>query len=81
MKNEVRIKPSYTCQDCSAVHYAPMLRDDLWLAIAKDPKGMLCSWCMERILGRELKPEDLSPCRGNDAALFMMLKRRGNETD
>jgi hypothetical protein len=64
----------WRCGDCKRSLYrhriAPMLHDDVWQAVAAHDVGRrLCDAClrhrMRRVLGRELRFEDITACRFN----------------
>jgi len=63
----------WRCGDCKGsldkLRSAPMVRDDLWRAIACDRDRRLCDAClrhrMRRVLGRTLCLDDLTTCRFN----------------
>ena len=62
------------CQDCGrdttpdelAGWEWYLVRDELW-AEAGNPSGFLCVGCLERRLGRALRPDDFSDAPVNDA--------------
>ena len=63
----------WRCGDCkrslAKLRSAPMVHDDIWSAVACDPDRQLCDGClrqrMRRMLGRDLRLEDLTTCRFN----------------
>jgi hypothetical protein len=55
----------WRCRDCSACTYALneyyMVTDHVWFEQARMPyRGMLCIGCLERRIGRRLRPRDFS---------------------
>src|SRR5262245_39428919 len=64
----------WRCGDCKGslrkLRWAPMVHDKVWRAVACDPDRWLCETClrgrMRRMLGRELRLEDLRWCPFND---------------
>lgn len=54
----------WICQNCGTEIWSDknmvMLRDDLWLSIAK-PKDVLCDKCIQKKLERPLKKSDFKP--------------------
>ena len=60
----------YLCQICDDQQgFGPMLRDEVWDAIAPNPRGMMCLDCMRiratACLGRKLTNSDLTDCSYN----------------
>jgi hypothetical protein len=54
------------CDDCHlSVRGGPMLHDELWTTIAKEPDTFLCFDCTEKRLGRRLTQGDLAVCLFN----------------
>lgn len=60
----------FLCQICDDEQgFGPILRDDVWDAIAPKPRGMMCLPCMQiratACLGRELTKADVNEPYGN----------------
>jgi hypothetical protein len=66
----------YLCQICDDQQgFGPMLRDEVWDAIAPNPRGMMCLDCMQiratACLRRKLKNADLrADCPYNSGKEF-----------
>lgn len=58
------------CIDCDVntmdIDEYYMLKEEVWLSIVPEDKGMLCIKCVEQRLGRKLAPEDFSYCPLNE---------------
>lgn len=63
--------PRYRCADCGWGADAPMLKDNVWLSIARKDE-VLCIGCTERRLNRRLLPVDFRRCLMNGAALYFL---------
>ena len=66
----------WACADCGPADLiGPMLRDDIWLSIARKDE-FLCLPCIERRLGRPLTENDLTGCRLNEGCPEFLARRR-----
>lgn len=60
----------FLCLDCGSdtgriyEHY--FIDTTLWLLVVRSKEGMLCIGCLEKRLGRELRPEDFPKVTIND---------------
>jgi len=64
------------CYDCGAFPDCPQLTDEVWLTIANS-KDLLCMFCAEGRLNRQLTLHDLAQCRANKPIrLFVMRERK-----
>jgi hypothetical protein len=72
-REETTMNDNPMCGDCNRslrqLRSAPMVHEAVWAACACEPDLMLCDAClrarMRRILGRELRFEDLAACLCN----------------
>lgn len=60
----------FICEDCGKSPNAPMLKHEVWEAIA-DKRTILCIRCTEQRLNRQIVMGDLLPCLGNDWGLAL----------
>ena len=68
--------PEWLCADCGPADLiGPMLRDDIWLSIARKDE-LLCMPCMERRSGRPLTESDLTGCQLNEGCPEFLARRR-----
>ena len=71
------------CLDCdentAAIGEGYMLRDDVWLEANPGGEGMLCVGCVERRLGRHLRPDDFTDCPMNQEQCSARLRSRREE--
>lgn len=60
---------TWNCKDCkfSTISEYYMVQKELWKhAVPEDPRCLLCIACLEKRIGRELKPEDFTDCPLNE---------------
>lgn len=77
MSKSNRVK--FKCKDCSVdtgriyEHY--FIETELWLSAVGSKTGMLCIGCLEKRIGRRLKPIDFPKVTINDPRMTTMSSR------
>ena len=70
---------SYYCMDCGVdileIKEFYMIHDELWAQINPQLEGLLCIGCVEKRLGRKLKPEDFLPYKTNSYLIVPQSNR------
>jgi len=66
-----------SCRVCKNSDDDYMVRDEVWLQVYNDKKGLTCLQCFEKLLGRPLTIEDFIPFPVNKEVFFgfMMAQR------
>lgn len=64
------------CRDCRVDEDFYMVRDEVWAAAGLGPlDGLLCLGCLERRIGRSLRPDDLDDAPINHPDNFRSSQR------
>lgn len=74
-ESEIEFERKYNCKECGKTADCPMLHDDVWSAAAS-PKEILCMFCTEIALGRQLTLLDLKNIPFNNPTRVFVMRER-----